>query len=137
MLLFINNHIHSTATVFLFQYISCCYLSPPEHCPVADRYCFNTSHVVIYLQCSVLLNHSHVVSIHLMLLFIWKFRCYTFPNYSVSIHLMLLFITLSDVTSTSAFCFNTSHVVIYRIFIHTFLNRRLVSIHLMLLFITK
>ena len=100
----------------MFQYISCCYLSPLALVLLSSLNCFNTSHVVIY-----------------------QFSLTTFRSWKkVSIHLMLLFIR----TVIFSFCqllprFNTSHVVIYQERRTAFVNRLHVSIHLMLLFIEK
>ena len=77
------------------------------------------------------------VSIHLMLLFI---RISHFPNIFariVSIHLMLLFILLGACNMFLSFCFNTSHVTLYRKSCCLSDARGQVSIHLMLLFISS
>ena len=54
-------------------------------------YCFNTSHVTLYLLMSYSLFHS----------------------YSVSIHLMLLFIGQKIKKNAFVISFNTSHVTLY------------------------
>ena len=75
-----------------FQYISCYSLSNYDKLSDAWDYCFNTSHVTLYL-------------------FVW---C-TAPYFlTVSIHLMLLFIRLVITFFFEMVCFNTSHVTLYQ-----------------------
>ena len=75
---------------------------------------FNTSHVTLYpRQASASLKIT-IVSIHLMLLFIFL-RCEQRDYFfKVSIHLMLLFIPFFDRIRSTDFCFNTSHVTLYQ-----------------------
>ena len=98
-----------------FQYISCYSLSYFSLSIFNSSMGFNTSHVTLY-HCYAF---SHVptsvlVSIHLMLLFIFLMELRVLSIFSVSIHLMLLFIR--------------KRVAFYKFF-------TIVSIHLMLLFI--
>ena len=75
-----------------FQYISCCSLSSFLLNRLSTLDSFNTSHVVVY-QVSCLTDYPHwIVSIHLMLQFIFISICY---------------FSLHD-------SFNTSHVVVYQ-----------------------
>ena len=92
MLLFISVIKFNGLAEYMFQYISCCYLS--EKLTLIECWArgFNTSHVVIYLQLiysSILsiksFNTSHVVIYHL----------------------------LNPCKHCFTGCFNTSHVVIY------------------------
>ena len=77
-----------------------------------------------------------LVSIHLMLLFIYLTECTPVSLIRVSIHLMLLFITKMRTTLLKHSCFNTSHVTLYQnVRLHISGWRFCVSIHLMLLFI--
>ena len=76
---------------------------------------FNTSHVTLYRDAYIWCNHTHDVSIHLMLLFIEEQQTKRHLYSQVSIHLMLLFIWSERRGWKCVLC---------------------VSIHLMLLFIT-
>ena len=135
MLLFIRfNLVHNTLNV-KFQYISCCYLSVKgfrTHCvrlhvsihlmllfiairswlPVHQER-FNTSHVVIYLNCDI------------AIIFIDRFQyiscCYL--SFGLALGCIL------------DYRFNTSHVVIYQRAGDSTVCTSKVSIHLMLLFI--
>ena len=91
MLLFILASEIAESRFFLFQYISCCYLS--------------------YSCCPAICRKK--VSIHLMLLFIRNSQQGLIHRTQVSIHLMLLFIEKEMAYSKAGICFNTSHVVIY------------------------
>ena len=92
-----------------------------------QKYCFNTSHVTLYpsrqdsnLSLTSCFNTSHItlyrghgsysfcrihVSIHLMLLFIYRKRKELCGNDYVSIHLMLLFILSCSLRATSLVSF--------------------------------
>ena len=120
----------------LFQYISCYSLSPAWLYFVKFEGSFNTSHVTLYLAAPLATIKYCLVSIHLMLLFILygygrmeattEFQyisCYSLSRKGmgygtsgmrVSIHLMLLFILLGACNMFLSFCFNTSHVTLYR-----------------------
>ena len=95
---------------------------------------FNTSHVTLYpmerriaetvnkfqyISCYSLsqslqfLRLDPVVSIHLMLLFIWFGIWFRKTDDFVSIHLMLLFIGKYSTIIVLFSCFNTSHVTLY------------------------
>ena len=72
MLLFIEGTKDTIDNSGKFQYISCYSLSG-RHSKIRLRsYCFNTSHVTLYHQGTVMSLEHRVVSIHLMLLFIKK-----------------------------------------------------------------
>ena len=127
--------IESRTNHYMFQYISCCSLSHPKSWKKFKSKRFNTSHVVVYLSprcqdntrslfqyiscCSLSVwmrqgNLSVPVSIHLMLQFICtgymelnmicKFQYISCCSLS-RLHLFLLI---------KLYCFNTSHVVVYR-----------------------
>ena len=76
-----------------------------------------------------------IVSIHLMLLFIWdsnvvrvRVRGFQYIScYSLSVNILILFLL--------SLCFNTSHVTLYQCAAYTVSWIHVVSIHLMLLFI--
>ena len=119
-----------------FQYISCYSLSGSGQCGAAAYWfqyisCYSLSHR------TVLYPISCIVSIHLMLLFIFVHNIstsFTFHGFNtshvtlyqqstsdsvqkniVSIHLMLLFIVFTGSYFFSLYCgFNTSHVTLYR-----------------------
>ena len=115
MLLFIPDRWIDFKISLKFQYISCYSLSYFSLSIFNSSMGFNTSHVTLY-HCYAF---SHVptsvlVSIHLMLLFIFLMELRVLSIFSVSIHLMLLFIR--------------KRVAFYKFF-------TIVSIHLMLLFI--
>ena len=115
MLLFIPDRWIDFKISLKFQYISCYSLSYFALSIFNSSMGFNTSHVTLY-HCYAF---SHVptsvlVSIHLMLLFIFLMELRVLSIFSVSIHLMLLFIR--------------KRVAFYKFF-------TIVSIHLMLLFI--
>ena len=103
---------------------------------ILSVHCFNTSHVTLYLAAPLATIKYCLVSIHLMLLFILygygrmeattEFQYISYYSLSrkgmgygtsgmrVSIHLMLLFILLGACNMFLSFCFNTSHVTLYR-----------------------
>ena len=99
---------------FLFQYISCCYLSNLHSYILEQKTCFNTSHVVIYHKMKRLF-------ISQLMRFQYISCCYLSSNSPkkhlhncVSIHLMLLFIeVVLSCIRQKYLSFNTSHVVIY------------------------
>ena len=97
-----------------FQYISCCSLSyrmAPHRRPLQQFQYISCCSLSNYCQ-QYLLNKD--VSIHLMLQFINHIhRYFRFPMF-VSIHLMLQFIEFYLCIASNHFCFNTSHVVVYR-----------------------
>ena len=136
MLLFIFHPLSVQHHAYEFQYISCYSLSVSGH----------------------FLLWWTSVSIHLMLLFIGsgllrgdvllKFQyisCYSLSPchdplkeaWRVSIHLMLLFIWFLRLLLFFDWCFNTSHVTLYRFICIVFTASWSVSIHLMLLFIIQ
>ena len=92
MLLFINGTDVYFAGQHEFQYISCYCLSdrPPERSAV------------------------FLISIHLMLLFIFTAPGWLKSGKYISIHLMLLFILTQNLKLTNLRHFNTSHVTVYR-----------------------
>ena len=96
---------------------------------------FNTSHVTLYLRRFLLRTQILLVSIHLMLLFIMYHWMQLLTTSYVSIHLMLLFIVFLAEKDGTYFCFNTSHVTLYRQMQWAQTWQSPVSIHLMLLFI--
>ena len=118
-----------------FQYISCCYLSFLALYLPISQVCFNTSHVVIYPPWSPDLGVVSIVSIHLMLLFIWllvypigqesMFQyiscCYLSNQFRIQIstifkfqYISCCYLSSTLITEISRKCsFNTSHVVIY------------------------
>ena len=91
MLLFILASEIAESRFFLFQYISCCYLSRVIE---FNRH-FNDEFQ--YISCCYL-SYS---------------CCPAICRKKVSIHLMLLFIEKEMAYSKAGICFNTSHVVIY------------------------
>ena len=179
MLLFIVEWLGIQENPNRFQYISCCYLSRTGFSRIAGTSRFqyisccylSSNHPLLhtrllpfqYISCCYLSGCAssqkifHVVSIHLMLLFISSRKRQKQTRTKVSIHLMLLFITVISflLSAFTAFqyisccylsnqtimhwrneqSFNTSHVVIYRQMLPRYLLLRSVSIHLMLLFI--
>ncbi len=98
-----------------FQYISCCYLSlnSPKLVCILDKFQY-ISCCYLSRRCLLQYNLLHFVSIHLMLLFIRK---------------------QNSVIFRTGISFNTSHVVVYRVYTFSVTSVMLVSIHLMLLFI--
>ena len=77
-----------------FQYISCYCLSEVATKMINSKMHFNTSHVTVYHFYTFDSFQFHIISIHLMLLFIsWLFFI-LFIRKIISIHLMLLFIDL-------------------------------------------
>ena len=101
-------------------------------------------------------EQPHIISIHLMLLFInlnrWENNVFDYFNTShvtvyldagtsnsvpcvISIHLMLLFIWMICSPEFMATYFNTSHVTVYPAYNVVQINQTSISIHLMLLFI--
>ena len=114
MLLFIFFCILFLLSPSWFQYISCYSLSSASFHINLESSCFNTSHVTLY-RCK------------------GPRKC---PGSLVSIHLMLLFIYSRWSLMRTKWRFNTSHVTLYH---HPFLQDLWllrVSIHLMLLFIS-
>ena len=116
MLLFIEIKALAKLFVYMFQYISCCYLSKN-----GEVSCKAQQSKFQYISCCYLSNQNlcpcrtYHVSIHLMLLFIFISAVINPSLKKVSIHLMLLFISWCVrfwVRRTTSF--NTSHVVIYQ-----------------------
>ena len=97
-----------------FQYISCYSLSFPDRESTIMCLCFNTSHVTLYLSEITLFskslarfNPSHVTLYPLP-------GSITAAIILVSIHLMLLFIWFNRISIYWLMCFNTSHVTLYQ-----------------------
>ena len=156
MLLFIEGTKDTIDNSGKFQYISCYSLSG-RHSKIRLRsYCFNTSHVTLYRKWIWKRLWKGLVSIHLMLLFIFVkcasdavmrtfqyISCYSLSTcwkpcisevkfqyiscYSLSTKKRKLVISLR--------CFNTSHVTLYLLTLSLLEALGHVSIHLMLLFI--
>ena len=125
--------------------------------PLSSLPDFNTSHVTVYLSYCYPFNICNIISIHLMLLFIFKYMamagwdtkfqyiscyCLSFPvlfhqfYQDISIHLMLLFI--SGVPAFTIFLPKFQYISCYCLSLRPpnipyTLN---ISIHLMLLFIS-
>ena len=136
MLLFISCNRTPTASDASFQYISCYCLSSCQQHSWQLVYNFNTSHVTVYQRLKSWMKSIHLISIHLMLLFITKWEQCTLCRLNISIHLMLLFIHytvhspnhLHEFQYISCYClshlsfldaislcnFNTSHVTVYQ-----------------------
>ena len=115
MLLFILALEIAESRFFLFQYISCCYLSRViefnRH--FNDEFQYISCCYLSYSCCPAICRKK--VSIHLMLLFIRNSQQGLIHRTQVSIHLMLLFIAVRFFPIGPIFSsFNTSHVVIYR-----------------------
>ena len=128
--------IYATANIMnQFQYISCCSLSGKNIPECMAELGFNTSHVVVYQELSVLLwgLDTEFQYISCCSLSVLSFVILT-GNTMVSIHLMLQFITVRRL-SGQKIRFNTSHVVVYPISHHFSVICVRVSIHLMLQFI--
>ena len=142
---------------YLFQYISCCSLSilgklqplgfmsfntshvvvyPLKKGSVCWWWSFNTSHVVVYLAVCCSCLYIMIVSIHLMLQFIYAVSFDRISNARVSIHLMLQFISASDVRCRVK-TFVSIHLMLQFIALLNFNHSGCssVSIHLMLQFI--
>mgnify|MGYP006897633548 CR=1 FL=1 len=114
MLLFIFSSELLSVTKYLFQYISCCYLSISEKQMQIRQHCFNTSHVVIYLIWAFYFDTVHQ--------FQYISCCYLSNTYRKAIlvsvefqyisccYLSILFQAFTEVWKS----FNTSHVVIYQ-----------------------
>ena len=84
-----------------------------------QSFSFNTSHITLYRRNWKRRKKVTAVSIHLMLLFIYSILRMVQTFWFVSIHLMLLFIGKSVFVKTQEeYCFNTSHVTLYRIEYH-------------------
>ena len=114
MLLFILASEIAESRFFLFQYISCCYLSRViefnRH--FNDEFQYISCCYLSYSCCPAICRKK--VSIHLMLLFIRNSQQGLIHRTQVSIHLMLLFIAVRFFPIGPIFSsFNTSHVVIY------------------------
>ena len=143
-------------TVHGFQYISCYSLSKERKTRLTIPVSFNTSHVTLYPGGIQRSDYGLIVSIHLMLLFIFVkcasdavmrtfqyISCYSLSTcwkpcisevkfqyiscYSLSTKKRKLVISLR--------CFNTSHVTLYLLTLSLLEALGHVSIHLMLLFI--
>ena len=136
MLLFIGSILVKIAEDAEFQYTSCYSLSSSASCFSFLLPGFNTSHVTLYRCKGPRKCPGSLVSIHLMLLFIF-FSTSLANVLAVSIHLMLLFITSSQniyyqynpfqyiscyslsvnilILFLLSLCFNTSHVTLYLI----------------------
>ena len=98
----------------IFQYISCYGLSGPRNPELEENQNFNTSHVTVYRDSQTQKYSWEIISIHLMLRFIYV----TFPDRKlcvpISIHLMLRFIQATANAISLLFSdFNTSHVTVY------------------------
>ena len=138
MLQFIDDNTALAMVTIVFQYISCCSLSNSESSSVHNIQNFNTSHVVVYrtgnrkedcgfsfqyisccsLSCLSTSDRSNciTISIHLMLQFI---KSYTFLFLAERIFQYISCCSLSLYMLETAITqdnFNTSHVVVYRIF---------------------
>ena len=111
---YLNHRVHHNHYL-RFQYISCYCLSALLLAISWYPTDFNTSHVTVYLFCFEGKSNQTVISIHLMLLFIFVIL------YNLSSYLN----------------FNTSHVTVYRRWWCSVVSCRWISIHLMLLFIEK
>ena len=101
------------ASIFWFQYISCCYLSYLPVVKNSGNASFNTSHVVIYRR--------SIASFKFFLMFQYISCCYLSKILSIM--------------TCQKLSFNTSHVVIYPRWTGQENICKPVSIHLMLLFI--
>ena len=97
---------------------------------------FNTSHVTLYLSSSSSCPISSAVSIHLMLLFIFRnplLAALANSCFNTS-HVTLYRVSIPGIKSEQS-CFNTSHVTLYQVWALKVISETNVSIHLMLLFI--
>ena len=120
----------------MFQYISCYSLSSYKMIERTDKYCFNTSHVTLYLSGLLrrlkpngCFNTSHVTLYQNTISGSPAIR----PSFNTS-HVTLY--PSSETTCISRYRgFNTSHVTLYRERRGRRFHRTGVSIHLMLLFI--
>ena len=120
----------------MFQYISCYSLSSYKMIERTDKYCFNTSHVTLYLSGLLrrlkpngCFNTSHVTLYQNTISGSPAIR----PSFNTS-HVTLY--PSSETTCISRYRgFNTSHVTLYRKCGSGVVYQPMVSIHLMLLFI--
>ena len=105
-----------------------------EDCTIACQLYFNTSHVTVYpfLLCNCLC--SYIISIHLMLLFIYVRRNGVYEP-AISIHLMLLFIRTVDISLFFQREFQYISCYCLSPFYSKSVQPLMISIHLMLLFI--
>ena len=137
MLLFICFSNFSFSHSSAFQYISCyCLSSFPLF--IVLLYCyFNTSHVTVYLSLPILRHLLSLISIHLMLLFIWNRmedhkRLQNFNTSHVTVyHVFEIFsINLHIFQYISCYCLSRL-VKVWKVLANS------ISIHLMLLFIEE
>ena len=96
-----------------FQYISCCSLSISLLLFSLSKYCFNTSHVVVYRSCDFFRYFWDIVSIHLMLQFIKILIFHYFSNILFQYISCCSLSCLETGYGQSETSFNTSHVVVY------------------------
>ena len=96
-----------------FQYISCCSLSISLLLLFLVGFCFNTSHVVVYLD--YIVNNNFYLEFQYISCCSLSQLLLSFKRVQqVSIHLMLQFIFFLPAKRNRNRCFNTSHVVVYQ-----------------------
>ena len=88
------------ASIFWFQYISCCYLSKYDYLCLYYKKRVSIHLMLLFISLLKPLSMLLItVSIYLILLFIEAVRGYCRFAFKVSIHLMLLFIVFSSIHS--------------------------------------
>ena len=120
MLLFIGNDSLINALDGKFQYISCYSLSETSVRQSSMRLSFNTSHVTLYLFLEVNMEIKGMFQYISCYSLSGMQMQLSLVTRIVSIHLMLLFIWFNRISIYWLMCFNTSHVTLYLFEISSF-----------------
>ena len=120
---------------YWFQYNSCYCLSPNgKFDSIIMRY-FNTTLVTVYHHGRSCRNAITVISIQLLLLFIFISSLLVWISFVISIQLLLLFIWKGLQDTIRQVNFNTTLVTVYQPYFSLLLYFKSISIQLLLLFI--